>query len=80
MLSGGKSGAHDIEGIGIGYSPPLWDPTLVDQLLTVTTAHARTWRGGWRGKGILRGTSSGGNVQAAIRVARNLGLRRRSSR
>jgi cysteine synthase A len=31
VLSGGQTGAHNIEGIGIGYTPPLWDPNLVDE-------------------------------------------------
>jgi cysteine synthase A len=74
VLSGGKSGAHDIEGIGIGYAPPLWDATLVDQVLAVTTADAKDMaRRLARQEGIFAGTSSGGNVQAAIRVAKELG-------
>lgn len=74
VLSGGKSGAHDIEGIGIGYTPPLWDPALVDQVLAVLTADAKDMaRRLARQEGIFAGTSSGGNVQAAIRVAKELG-------
>ena len=74
VLSGGKSGAHDIEGIGIGLPPPLWDPKLADQVLAVTTADAKDMaRRLARQEGIFAGTSSGGNVQAAIRVARELG-------
>ena len=56
------------------YLPPLWDPTLVDQVLAVTTADAKDMaRRLARQEGIFAGTSSGGNVQAAIRVARELG-------
>jgi cysteine synthase A len=74
VLSGGKPGAHDIEGIGIGYTPPLWDPKLADQVLAVTTADAKEMaRRLAREEGVFAGTSSGGNVQAAIRVARELG-------
>ncbi len=74
VLSGGKPGAHDIEGIGIGYAPPLWDPTLADQVLAVTTADAKDMaRRLAREEGIFAGTSSGGNVQAAIRIAKELG-------
>ena len=74
VLSGGKPGAHDIEGIGIGYTPPLWDPQLADKVLAVNTADAKDMaRRLARQEGIFAGTSSGGNVQAAIRVARELG-------
>ena len=41
VLSGGKPGAHDIEGIGIGYTPPLWDTSLVDEILSVKTTDAK---------------------------------------
>jgi cysteine synthase A len=74
VLSGGKPGAHDIEGIGIGYTPPLWDPNLVDEVVSVKTADAKDMaRQLSRTEGIFAGTSSGGNVQAAIRIANKLG-------
>lgn len=74
VLSGGTPGAHDIEGIGIGYTPPLWDPTLADQVLSVCTQDAKDMaRRLAREEGIFAGTSSGGNVHAAIRVAKELG-------
>jgi len=37
VLLGGPAGPHKIEGIGIGYTPPLWEPSLVDEILSVTT-------------------------------------------
>jgi cysteine synthase A len=74
VLSGGRSGAHDIEGIGVGYTPPLWNPNLVDEVLSVKTADAKDMaRQLSRKEGIFAGTSSGGNVHAAIRVAKKLG-------
>jgi cysteine synthase len=74
VLSGGKSGAHDIEGIGIGYTPPLWDPNLADQVLPVHTQDAKEMaRRLAREEGIFAGTSSGGNVHAAIQVGKDLG-------
>ena len=38
VLSGRPSGAHNIEGIGIGFVPPLWEPQQVDEILLVSTA------------------------------------------
>jgi len=41
VLSGGPPGAHRIEGIGIGYRPPLWDPSIVDEIVAVSTEQAQ---------------------------------------
>jgi cysteine synthase A len=74
VLSGGTPGAHKIEGIGIGYAPPLWDPSLVDEIIPVPTAEAETMaRRLAREEGLFAGTSSGANVIAAIRAAERLG-------
>jgi cysteine synthase A len=74
VLSGGPSGAHKIEGIGIGFIPPLWRPEEVDEILTVTTSDAKGMaRRLAREEGIFAGTSSGANVVAALRVAERLG-------
>jgi cysteine synthase A len=74
VLSGKPSGSHKIEGIGIGFVPPLWQPELVDEIQTVTTDDAKEMtRRLAREEGIFAGTSSGANVVAAIRVARMLG-------
>jgi cysteine synthase A len=74
VLSGRAPGAHGIQGIGIGYAPPLWDPTIVEEVLSVKTTEAKTMaRQLARQEGIFAGTSSGGNINAAIRVAGRLG-------
>ena len=41
VLSGKPSGAHTIEGIGIGFIPPLWKPNEVEEIFTVTTEEAK---------------------------------------
>ena len=41
VLGGGKPGPHHIEGVGIGYTPPLWDASLVDEILAVSTEEAK---------------------------------------
>ena len=74
VLSGGTPGPHKIEGIGIGYTPPLWDPTLVDGIVAVSTDEAKEMtRRLAREEGLFAGTSSGANVVAAIRVAQEIG-------
>ncbi len=74
VLSGGKSGAHGIGGIGIGYIPPLWDPSLVDQIIQIPTQEAKEMaRRLAKEEGLCGGTSSGANIAAAIRIAKTLG-------
>lgn len=74
VLSGKPSGSHKIEGIGIGFLPPLWEPDLVNEIQTVTTEEAKAMtRRLAREEGMLAGTSTGANVVAAIRIAKRLG-------
>jgi cysteine synthase A len=74
VLSGGRAGAHRIEGIGIGRTPPLWEPTLVNDILPVSTDDAEDMsRRLTREEALFAGTSSGANVVAAIKVAERLG-------
>ena len=74
VLSGGPGGAHRIDGIGIGYTPPMWDGELVDQVLAASTDEAETMaRRLAREEGLFTGTSSGLNVTAAIRTGLRLG-------
>ena len=74
VLSGGQPGPHKIEGVGIGYTPPLWDPSLVDEIAAVKTDDAKAMaRRLAREEGLFAGTSSGANVVAAIRIGERLG-------
>jgi cysteine synthase A len=74
VLSGGQPGAHKIEGIGIGYAPPLWDASVVEEICQVSTVDAEAMaRRLAREEGLFAGTSSGANVIAAIRVGARLG-------
>jgi cysteine synthase A len=74
VLLGGPAGPHKIEGVGIGYIPPLWDPSLVDEIVPVATADAKEMaRRLAREEALFAGTSSGANVIAALRVAERLG-------
>ena len=77
VLSGRPSGSHKIEGIGIGFIPPLWQPEIVNEILTVTTADAMSMaRKLAREEGIFAGTSTGANIVAALRIAKRLGPRK----
>jgi cysteine synthase A len=74
VLSGGSAGPHKIEGVGIGYTPPLWDPDLVDDIVAVSTAEAKDMaRRLAREEALFGGISSGANVLAAIKLAERLG-------
>ncbi len=74
VLSGGPTGSHNIEGIGIGFVPPLWEPDQVDDILPVPTEAAKAMaRRLAREEGLFAGTSSGANVVAALKVAERLG-------
>lgn len=74
VMSGRPKGSHKIEGIGIGFIPPLWQPDQVNEILSDTTAAANQMcRRLAREEGLFGGTSSGLNVLAALRVAARLG-------
>ena len=74
VLSGGQPGPHNIEGVGVGFLPPLWDPSLVDGILPVATAEAKAMaRRLAREEALFAGTSSGANVAAAIQLGLRLG-------
>jgi cysteine synthase A len=74
VLSGGEQGAHKIEGIGIGFIPPLWKASIADEIMTVSTQEAKAMaRQLASQEALLAGTSSGANVVAAIRTAKRLG-------
>lgn len=74
VLSGGPSGSHGIEGTGAGFVVPLWAATLADEIQTISTEEAMAMaRRLAREEGIFAGTSTGGNVAVALRVAEKLG-------
>ena len=74
IISKAISGTHHIEGVGIGFVPPLLDESFFDEARGIEEAAARqmAWRLA-REEGIFAGTSSGMNVVGAIALARELG-------
>ena len=74
VLSGGPTGAHKIDGIGAGFVVPLWHACIADGIELVSTEEAVAMTGRLaREEGIFAGTSTGGNVVAALRLAEQLG-------
>ena len=75
VVSKGIKGTHDIEGIGVGFVPPLLRKELYDEILTVSTEQANEMaRRLTKEEGIFSGTSSGANVVAAIEAGKKLGM------
>ena len=74
VLSGGKPGAHKIDGVGAGFVVPLWQEGIADQIEKVSTEEATAMALRLaREEGLFAGTSTGGNVIAALRLADQLG-------
>jgi cysteine synthase A len=74
VLSGGPPGAHKIDGVGAGFVVPLWKKELVDQIERVSTEEAMGMALRLaREEGLFAGTSTGGNVIAALRLTEQLG-------
>jgi cysteine synthase A len=74
IIGKGVSGSHHIEGVGVGFVPPLLDRALYDDTLGIEEADAREMaRRLAREEGIFCGLSSGMNVAAALEIARELG-------
>jgi cysteine synthase A len=74
VLSGGRPGAHKIDGVGAGFVVPLWQEGIADQIEQVSTEDATAMAIRLaREEGLFAGTSTGANVIAALRLARRLG-------
>ena len=74
VLSGGKTGVHRIEGVGAGFVVPLWQPSIADEIATVSTDEAMAMaRRLARAEALFAGTSTGANLVAAIALGQRLG-------
>ena len=74
VLTGDAPGSHKIEGVGPGFVPPLWSDDVADEILAVSTEQAQTMtRRLAKEEALFAGTSSGGNVVAALQIAKRLG-------
>lgn len=71
VLSGGKPGAHKIQGIGAGFIPKTYDSKVVDEIIQVKNDDAiLTSRILAREEGLLVGISSGAAIYAATELAK----------
>ena len=74
VLSGGRPGLHEIQGIGAGFIPDILDREVIDEVIQISDEDAyETTRRLIREEGILCGISSGTNFFAAMQVAERLG-------
>ena len=73
-ISKGYAGTHDLEGIGVGFVPPLLRRDLYDEVILVNEDEAKAMaRRLSLEEGVFAGTSTGANVVGAIRAAKMLG-------
>lgn len=74
VLTEGRSGTHHVEGIGIGFVPPLLDKSLCTEARAIDESESRRMAGRLAcEEGIFAGTSSGMNVLGACMLAQELG-------
>ena len=70
VLSQGKAGKHGIQGIGAGFVPATYDPSVIDEVMAVTDAEAmQASRDLSKKMGLLVGISSGAALSAALKLA-----------
>lgn len=70
VLSGGKAGPHELQGIGAGFVPEILDTEIYDEIIRVEAEDAfRAGREIARKEGILVGISSGAAFHAAAQLA-----------
>ncbi|OJU12586.1 MAG: cysteine synthase A [Clostridiales bacterium 43-6] len=71
VLSGGKPGLHKLQGLGAGFVPKIYNPDIVDDVITVKTVDAYdAVKALAKSEGLLAGISSGAALSAAASLAK----------
>ena len=74
VISGGKPGAHNIQGIGAGFIPSIYDESVIDEVITVSDINSiKTAKEFVDQEGILLGISSGAAIYVAMQIAKKIG-------
>ena len=71
LLSEGKAGAHQLQGIGANFVPEVLDRSIIDRIYPVSNESARdTARAAAAQEGMLIGISGGAALYAALELAK----------
>ena len=74
VISGGKPGAHNIQGIGAGFIPSIYDESVIDEVIAVSDSNSiKTTKEFVDKEGILLGISSGAAIYVAMQIAKKIG-------
>ena len=74
VIEGGKPGPHNIQGIGAGFIPSIYDGSVIDEVIAVSDEDSiKTAMEFVEKEGVLLGISSGAAIYAAIEIAKKIG-------
>ena len=74
VIEGGNPGPHNIQGIGAGFIPSIYDGSVIDEVIGVSDEDSiKTAKEFVEKEGVLLGISSGAAIYAAIEIAKKIG-------